>query len=128
MDNKKYRLFKLERNDFMPRGGRKFVCDCCNRTFKKTLYGYYIVNKNNVEFVLCDDCKTRESKGFLDEFFKENPVPKLQYTPLEKHIGKDKCCSICGKYYHSEKIEFMNYSEKDICKFCYNNLIGKEDK
>lgn len=100
----------------MPRGNRKFKCDCCKRFFPKSKKGYYVIKYKGEELVLCEDCKRRYDEGYLNKFLKE-----LQF-PIETYfkVSNDEKCDFCGKFYHPDKIKMFDYAGKKICQFCKN--------
>lgn len=91
----------------MPKGNRKYKCDCCGRYYPKSKYGYYKVNYNGEEIILCDYChKVHETRGLnLDELL-----------PIEKYFleSDDRKCKKCGRWFEPSRTEF----KENVCEFC----------
>ncbi len=103
----------------MPRGDRKFKCDCCKRFFPKTKYGYYMHIYENQEVVLCDDCENKYNTGRL----------KLhRLFPIEAYERKsnDIECSFCNKWYEPTRIELIETDKGLICKQCMEKNDAEE--
>lgn len=103
----------------MPRGDRKFKCDCCKRFLPKTKYGYYMHNLEDDEIVLCDDC---------EEKFKTGKLKLHRLLPIEEYErrSEDMQCSCCQKWYEPTRIELYATDEGLICKQCKERLDATE--